>query len=149
MIGAEDPAASSSASGTGFDVLRDEPPPSAPTSPTRDSSKPPRDDARSRTSSIAATKASASAVGKKPPLSTVKPPPGAMYTPSGTPLTSAGTPLLLREGLGDDQDAVARQRDELLESLVAKLEKRATVFEAKLVGAMQTLDKVRERIAAT
>jgi hypothetical protein len=96
-----------------------------------------------------ATKASASAVGKKPPLSTVKPPPGAMYTPSGTPLTSAGTPLLLREGLGDDQDAVARQRDELLESLVAKLEKRATVFEAKLVGAMQTLDKVRERIAAT
>ena len=148
MIDAEDPAASSSASGTGFDVLRDEPPPSAPNSPTRDSSKPPRDDARSRTS-IAATKASASAVGKKPPLSTVKPPPGAMYTPSGTPLTSAGTPLLLREGMGDDQDAVARQRDELLESLVAKLEKRATVFEAKLVGAMQTLDKVRERIAAT
>ena len=79
----------------------------------------------------------------------VKPPPGAMYTPSGTPLTSAGTPLLLREGLGDDQDAVERQRDELLESLVAKLEKRATVFEAKLAGAMQTLDKVRERIAAT
>ena len=148
MIDAEDPTASSSASGTGFDVLRDEPPPSAPTSPTRDS-KPPRDDARSRTSSIAATKASASAVGKKPPLSTVKPPPGAMYTPSGTPLTSAGTPLLLREGLGDDQDAVERQRDELLESLVAKLEKRATVFEAKLVGAMQALDKVRERIAAT
>lgn len=148
MIGAEDPAPSSSASGTGFDVLRDEPPPSAPNSPTRDSSKPPRDDARSRTS-IAATKASASAVGKKPPLSTVKPPPGAMYTQSGTPLTPAGTPLLLREGLGDDQDAVERQRDELLESLVAKLEKRATVFEAKLVGAMQTLDKVRERIAAT
>lgn len=148
MIGAEDPAPSSSASGTGFDVLRDEPPPSAPNSPTRDSSKPPRDDARSRTS-IAATKASASAVGKKPPLSTVKPPPGAMYTQSGTPLTPAGTPLLLREGLGDDQDAVERQRDELLEVLVAKLEKRATVFEAKLVGAMQTLDKVRERIAAT
>lgn len=82
-------------------------------------------------------------------MSTVKPPPGALYTPSGTPLTSAGTPLLLREGLGDDQDAVERQRDELLESLVAKLEKRATVFEAKLAGAMQTLDKVRERIAAT
>ena len=82
-------------------------------------------------------------------MSTVKPPPGAMYTPSGTPLTSAGTPLLLREGLGDDKDAVERQRDELLESLVAKLEKRATVFEAKLVGAMHTLDKVRERIAAT
>lgn len=82
-------------------------------------------------------------------MSTVKPPPGAMYTQSGTPLTPAGTPLLLREGLGDDQDAVERQRDELLEVLVAKLEKRATVFEAKLVGAMQTLDRVRERIAAT